>query len=35
MTVEYGLLMFLYNIIVLFIGAVIIYKVINRNKNDE
>ena len=31
MTVEYGLLMFLYNIIVLFIGAVIIYKVINRN----
>ena len=35
MTVEYGLLMFLYNIIVLFIGAVIIYKVINRNKDDE
>ena len=35
MTVEYGLLMFLYNIIVLFIGAVIIYKVIKRNKDDE
>ena len=35
MTVEYGLLMFLYNIIVLFIGAVIVYKVINRNKDDE
>ena len=35
MTVEYGLLMYLYNIIVLFIGAVIIYKVINRNKDDE
>ena len=29
MTVEYGLLMFLYNMIAIFIGAVIVYKVIN------
>jgi len=35
MTVEYGLLMFLYNIIVLFIGAVIIYKVINIIQQKE
>ena len=35
MTVEYGLLMFLYNMIAIFIGVVIIYKVINRNKDDE
>ncbi len=35
MTFEYGLLMFLYNMIAIFIGAVIIYKVINRNKDDR
>ena len=35
MTVEFGLLMFLYNMIALFIGAVIVYKVINRNKDDR
>ena len=35
MTVEYGLLMLLYNMIAIFIGAVIVYKVINRNKDDE
>ena len=35
MTVEYGLLMFLYNMIAIFIGVVIIYKVINRNKDGE
>ena len=35
MTVEYGLLMFLYNMIAIFIGVVIVYKVINRNKDDE
>jgi len=35
MTAEYGLLMFLYNMIAIFIGAVIIYKVINRNKDDR
>jgi hypothetical protein len=35
MTFEYGLLMFLYNMIAIFIGVVIIYKVINRNKDDE
>ena len=35
MAAEYGLLMFLYNMIAIFIGAVIIYKVINRNKDDR
>ena len=35
MTVEFGLLMFLYGMIAIFIGAVIAYKVINRNKDDE
>ena len=35
MTVEFGLLMFLYGMIAIFIGAVIIYKVIKRNKDDE
>ena len=35
MTFEYGLLMFLYGMIAIFIGAVIIYKVINRNKDGE
>ena len=35
MTAEYGLLMFLYGMIAIFIGVVIIYKVINRNKDDE
>ena len=35
MTFEYGLLMFLYNMIAIFIGVVIIYKVIYRNKDGE
>ena len=35
MTFEYGLLMFLYGMIAIFIGVVIVYKVINRNKDDE
>jgi len=35
MTVEYGLLMFLYNMIVIFIGAVIVYKVINVIQQKE
>ena len=30
-TVSYGLGMFAYNMIALFIGAIIVYKVINRN----
>ena len=35
MTVEYGLLMFLYNMIAIFIGAVIVYKVINIIQQKE
>ena len=35
MTVEYGLLMFLYNMIAIFIGAVIVYKVINVIQQKE
>jgi len=35
MTVEFGLLMFLYNMIALFIGAVIVYKVINIVQQKE
>ena len=35
MTVEYGLLMFLYNMIAIFIGAVIVYKVINIVQQKE
>ena len=35
MTVEFGLLMFLYNMIALFIGAVIVYKVINIIQQKE
>ena len=35
MTFEYGLLMFLYNMIAIFIGAVIVYKVINVIQQKE
>ena len=35
MTFEYGLIMFLYNMIAIFIGAVIIYKVINIVQQKE
>ena len=35
MTAKYGLLMFLYNMIVIFIGAVIVYKVINVIQQKE
>ncbi len=35
MTVEYGLLMLLYNMIAIFIGAVIVYKVINVIQQKE
>ena len=35
MTFEYGLLMFLYNMIAIFIGAVIVYKVINIIQQKE
>ena len=35
MTVEYGLLMFLYGMIAIFIGAVIAYKVINIVQQKE
>ena len=35
MTVEYGILMFLYNMIAIFIGAVIVYKVINVIQQKE
>ena len=35
MTVEYGLLMFLYNMIAIFIAAVIVYKVINIIQQKE
>ena len=35
MTAEYGLLMFLYNMIAIFIGAVIVYKVINVIQQKE
>ena len=35
MTVEYGLLMFLYNMIAIFIGVVIVYKVINIIQQKE
>ena len=35
MTFEYGLIMFLYNMIAIFIGAVIVYKVINIIQQKE
>ena len=35
MTFEYGLLMFLYGMIAIFIGAVIVYKVINITQQKE
>ena len=35
MTFEYGLIMFLYNMIAIFIGAVIVYKVINIVQQKE
>ena len=35
MTVEYGLLMFLYNMIAIFIGAVIAYFIINTIQQKE
>ena len=35
MTAEYGLLMFLYGMIAIFIGAVIVYKVINVIQQKE
>ena len=35
MTFEYGLLMFLYNMIAILIGVVIIYKVINIVQQKE
>ena len=35
MTAEYGLLMFLYGMIAIFIGAVIVYKVINIVQQKE
>ena len=34
MTVELGIGMFVYNMIALFIGAIIVYKVINRNDKE-
>ena len=34
MTVELGIGMFVYNMIALFIGAIIVYKVINRNDEE-
>ena len=34
MTVELGIGMFVYNMIALFIGAIIVYKVINRNDRE-
>ena len=35
MTAQLGIGMFVYGMIAIFIGAVIVYKVINRNKDDE
>ena len=35
MTVELGIGMFVYNMIALFIGAIIVYKVINRNDREQ
>ena len=35
MTAEYGLLMFLYSMIAIFIGAVIAYKIINIIQQKE
>ena len=34
MTVELGIGMFVYNMIALVIGAIIVYKVINRNDKE-
>ena len=34
MTVELGIGMFVYNMIALLIGAIIVYKVINRNDRE-
>ena len=34
MTVELGIGMFVYNMIALLIGAIIVYKVINRNDKE-
>jgi len=34
MTVEFGIGMFVYNMIALLIGAIIVYKVINRNNKE-
>ena len=34
MTVELGIGMFVYNMIARFIGAIIVYKVINRNDRE-